>query len=337
MSAATLYSNSQKERAMNTLPIQTYFPSASQLVYGCMAIGGDWDTNPTTSEQKRQAHCAIDAALDAGINVIDHADIYKMGKAEKVFGELLAQRPALRSELIIQSKCGIRFDDEFGPKRYDFSASWILHSVEGILKRLNTDYLDILLLHRPDPLMQPEEVAEAFYQLHQSGKVRHLGVSNMNGAQMQCLNHYLEKPLVANQIEMSLTNLGWLEEGIYAGNPDGQHVNFTAGTMEYAKLNGIQMQSWAPASQGKYSGANVSLNAKEQATRDLVTNLANKYGVSPDALVLAWLMRHPSMIQPIIGSANPDRIKASAQATTITITREDWYALYVSARGDELP
>ncbi|WP_394221746.1 aldo/keto reductase family oxidoreductase [Alteromonas gracilis] len=322
---------------MKNLPLNHYFPDASQLVYGCMAIGGEWDYNPITKEQIQHAFTAIDAALEAGITVFDHADIYRMGKAEQAFGELLKARPNLRSDIILQSKCGIRFDDDLGPKRYDFSKDWIVKSVENTLSRLNTEYLDLLLLHRPDPLMEEEEVAAAFDALHESGKVKHFGVSNMSGVQMQHLNHYINQPLIANQVEMSLTNLGFVDEGIYVGNPDGKNVNFTAGTLEYAKQNGIQMQSWGPSSQGKYSGAPVTLTAQEEATKKLITSLAQKYDVSSDAIVLAWLMRHPSNIQPIVGSANPSRIKASAEATTISLSREDWYALYVSAKGVELP
>ena len=250
---------------------------------------------------------------------------------------MLKARPNLREEIVLQSKCGIRFEDEHGPKRYDFSKDWIVTSVENTLSRLNTEYLDLLLLHRPDPLMEEEEVAAAFDALFDSGKVKHFGVSNMSGVQMQHLNHYINQPLIANQVEMSLTNLGFVDEGIYVGNPDGQHVNFTAGTLQYAKQNNIQMQSWGPASQGKYTGAPATLTAQEEATKKLVATLAQKYGVSPDAIVLAWLMRHPSNIQPIVGSANPKRIKASAEAVTVTLTREDWYALYVSAKGVELP
>lgn len=322
---------------MKNLPLNQYISHASQLVYGCMAIGGEWDFNPLTKDQTQHAFAAVDAALEAGITVFDHADIYRMGKAEQAFGEVLKARPNLREEIVLQSKCGIRFEDEHGPKRYDFSKDWIVTSVENTLSRLNTEYLDLLLLHRPDPLMEEEEVAAAFDALFDSGKVKHFGVSNMSGVQMQHLNHYINQPLIANQVEMSLTNLGFVDEGIYVGNPDGQHVNFTAGTLQYAKQNNIQMQSWGPASQGKYTGAPAALTAQEEATKKLVATLAQKYGVSPEAIVLAWLMRHPSNIQPIVGSANPKRIKASAEAVTVTLTREDWYALYVSAKGVELP
>ena len=322
---------------MSTFPLQHYFPHASQLVYGCMAIGGVWNTSPLSSEQQKQADHAINAALESGITVFDHADIYKMGKAEQAFSNVLTQTPSLREKMVIQSKCGIRFDDELGPKRYDLSSEWIIESVEQSLKRLKTDYLDILLFHRPDPLMDPADIASAMDKLHESGKVKHFGVSNMSALQIQHLQHFTDKPLIANQIEMSLTNLQFVEEGILVGNPEGGSVNFTPGTIEYAVQNGIQLQSWGAASQGKYTGAPVQLNEKEQQTKACVDSLAEKYNVSPDAIVLAWLMRLSWNIQPIIGSANPQRIQSAAAATSIQLTREDWYSLYVLARGAELP
>ena len=322
---------------MQTLPIQQYFPHASQLVYGCMAIGGQWDLSPLSNEEQLHAELAVNTALEAGITVFDHADIYKMGKAEQAFSKVLANTPSLRDDMVIQSKCGIRFKDDNGPKRYDLSKTWILASVENSLKRLNTDYLDILLLHRPDPLMDASEIAQAIDTLYTSGKVRHFGVSNMHAHQLNHLQHYSDRPLIINQIEMSLTNLQFIEEGVLVGNPEGASVNFTPGTLEYAKQHGIQMQSWGSASQGKFSGAPSSLSTQQQKTKHFVSVLSEKYGVSADAIVLAWLMRFTPQLQPIVGSANPSRIKNAAQATTIQMSREDWYSLYVIARGAELP
>lgn len=320
-------------------PLSRYFENVSAIAYGCMGLGGSWEEDGTIeAEHIRQAHDAVDAALESGINFFDHADIYRRGRAELVFSEVLKSRPELREQIYLQSKCAIRFEDAQGPKRYDFSAQWIEHSVDGILSRLGVEYLDTFLLHRPDPLMDPEEIARSFESLRARGKVRYFGVSNMHAAQLAFLQHYLDQPLVINQVEVSLTNLGWLDEGVYAGNPAGQNTNFTAGTLEYCRLNGVQLQSWGSLSQGLFSGRDVSSESKSiQSTAALVANLAEKYAVSQESIILAWIMRHPANIQPIVGSASPERIKACAAAPTVRLTREEWYAMYVSARGEELP
>ena len=303
-----------------------------------MGLGGGWHDNPFSQEDVKQAHDVVDTALECGINFFDHADIYTKGKAERVFGEVLKTRPHLRDEIYIQSKCAIRFDDEHGPGRYDFSPQWINHSVDGILSRLNTDYIDILLLHRPDPLMDPEEVAEIFNALKRSGKVKHFGVSNMNGQHMSYLQSVLDVPLVANQIEISLQQLGWLDEVVLAGNPDGKDLNFASGTLEYCRRNDVQIQSWSSLCRGLFSGRDVSQEPEYiQRTAALVADLASQYQVSKEAIVLGFLMRHPAQIQPVIGTTNLARIKACCEAEKITLSREHWYALYVSARGQRLP
>ncbi len=323
---------------MNKLSIHQYLPQASRLVYGCMGLGGGWTSSPLTKADVVQANQVIDAVLEANINVFDHADIYQFGKAEQVFGQVLTQRPELREKMIIQSKCGIRFEDSNGPKRYDLSGKWITESTEQILKRLNTDYIDVLILHRPDPLMEPEEVAEVLYALKQSGKVKYFGLSNMHAAQAEYLSLAVEQPFIVNQLELSLTNLGWLEEGIYAGNPDGANVNFTAGTLEYARKNNMQIQSWGSLSQGLFTGKNTSEYPSHiQQTALKISELAEKYSTSLEAIVLSWLLRHPVTMQPVIGSVNQERIKACSHATTVSITREEWYQIYVLARGMELP
>ena len=324
---------------MNTVPLAHYLPGVSRLIYGCMGFGGGWDQQPIGKADLDIARAALDAALDAGLNFFDHADIYTRGKAETVFGQLLKERPGLRDKLYIQSKCGIRFaDDQGNPGRYDFSKDWIIGSVEGSLKRLNIDHLDVLLLHRPDPLMEPDEVAEAFSTLKSAGKVRYFGVSNMQLHQIQFLQWALPEPLVVNQIEISLAQLDWLEEGVLAGNPAGRDVNFTAGTLEYCRRNGVQLQSWGSLARGLFSGrAGSEQTESVRNTAQLVAKLAGEYGVSKEAIVLGWLMRHPANIQAVIGTVNGDRIKACAQAESIRLSREQWYTLYVSARGTPLP
>ncbi|MDP5137259.1 aldo/keto reductase [Rheinheimera baltica] len=319
-------------------PLASYLTKTSPVVFGCMNLGGGWNTNPITADDIRHTHAVIDRALEVGICVFDHADIYTFGKAEQVFGQVLQQRPELREQITLQSKCGIRFADANTPQRYDFSAGWISSSVDNILSRLNIEQLDVLLLHRPDPLMQPEEVAEAFAQLQQAGKVKQFGVSNMQQHQMQLLQDALATPLVVNQLELSLSHLAWLDEGTTAGCSGEPGVNFSSGTIEYCRRNSVQLQAWGSLSQGMFSGKDVSAEPKPvQATAALVAKLAAEYQVSKEAIVLGWLMRHPANIQPVIGTTNLQRIKACAEASKVQLSREHWYALYLAARGRALP
>lgn len=323
---------------MTKQAITQYFPNASIIAYGCMGLGGDWNVDSFEKSHVSQAQSLIETALANNINYFDHADIYTRGKAEQVFGEVLKANPSLRDKMIIQSKCGIRFDDNQGPGRYDFSPQWIESSVNGTLSRLNIDSLDVLQLHRPDPLMELEQVAQTFEKLQASGKVKHFGVSNMNHHQIAYLQSALNTPIIANQIEVSLKQLGWLEHGVLAGNPDGSHSNFSAGTLEYCQMNNVQIQAWGSLAQGLFSGRDVSNEpAHIQATAELTASLAEKYQANSDAIVIAWLMRHPANIQPILGTTNVERLIRCAQGVNIELSREDWYALYVSARGQALP
>jgi predicted oxidoreductase len=324
---------------MEYFPLQKYIPKASRLAVGVMGLGGTWDTTPITADHIKHAHLVIDTALETGINFFDHADIYMMGKAEQVFGEVLKERPELREQLFIQSKCGIRFEDELGnPARYDFSKEWILKSVDGSLKRLNTEYLDILLLHRPDPLMEPKEIAEAFSILKQAGKVRYFGVSNFHVHQIEFLQSFFPDPLVVNQIQLSLEHRDWIEQGIMFNNEAGKHLNFAPGILEYCRMNGVQIQAWGSLAQGIYSGRKLKRQPKQvKLTAKLVAKLSEKYRTSLEAIVIAWLLRHPAAIQPVIGTTNRGRIRGCAEALNIELSREDWYALFVSARGERMP
>jgi len=323
---------------MTNQPIDQYISNSSSLAYGCMGLGGSWDSSPVSNAEIRQAHDVIDTALDCNIKFFDHADIYTMGKAEQVFGEVLKTRPELRDQITLQSKCGIRFEDQKGPKRFDFSSSYIKNSVDGILSRLHVESIDILLLHRPDPLMEPEDVAEAFTYLKQSGKVNHFGVSNMNAVQMGFLQQHLNFPLVANQLELNLLHLGWLDDIVLANNPQGKDLSFGSGTFEYCRTNKVQIQSWGSLCQGLLTGRDLSGQPTHiQQTAALVTALATEYQTSQESILLAFLMRHPARIQPVIGTTNTQRIRACSEAANIVLSREHWYALYVSARGEELP
>ncbi|WP_195576382.1 aldo/keto reductase [Paenibacillus sp. 1001270B_150601_E10] len=325
---------------MNVIPLQQHGFNTSRLVLGCMSFGGGWNNDPITDADMLKAEKGLDAALSIGINMLDHANIYTRGKAEEVFGRIFKAKPELREQLIVQTKCGIRFQEGEVPGRYDFSKEHILSSVDASLKRLNTEYLDILLLHRPDPLMEPSEVAEAFGKLKAQGKVRAFGVSNMSVSQMRFLEHALSEKLIVNQLEMSLSHLHWLDQGVHVNQDAGTGVSFGEGIMEYCQMERVQLQAWGPLSQGRFTGRSVEQEPEHiQRTAALVKQLAEAKETTPEAIVLGWLMRHPAGIQPIIGSGNAERILAcqDAEQQAKLMTREEWYALYVAARGIHLP
>lgn len=311
----------------------------SRLAYGCMKLGGNWTPAPATAEEKHHAAHLIETALEQGINFFDHADIYTRGKSESVFGEILTASPGLRETIILQSKCGIRFPDDPTPgvpARYDFSYAHLLLSVDNILTRLQTDYLDILLLHRPDPLVEPEEVAHAFDELHASGKVRHFGVSNHTAGQIALLQKYLNQPLVVNQVELNLLHSGLISEGILANQRDVPHTA-AMGTLDYCRLHNILIQAWAPVAGGNLIDPRPDADPAALRTAALIARLAAEKDTTREAIALAWLLRHPAHIQPIIGTTNRDRLVASCAADTVTLTREEWYALLVAARGKPVP
>lgn len=321
------------------IPLHKHGINASQLVLGCMRMGGDWDKiNPFTEEHVKEGQRAVEAALEIGINMFDHADIYTAGKAERVFGEVLKANPRLREQIILQSKCGIKFPDGTSPHQFDFSAGHILQSVDGILRRLGTEYLDILLLHRPDPLVDPEEVAGAIHQLKASGKVRHFGVSNMSQGQIKLLQAYSDEKFIVNQLEMSLLKIGFLETGVHVNQEAAKDNVFPEGTLEYCRLENIQLQSWGPLARGLYSGRSLDDQSESAiATAKLVQQMAADKGTAPEAIVLAWLMTHPANIQPVIGTINPGRIRACKDAAELRLTRDEWYTLYTISRGRKLP
>uniref|UniRef100_UPI00406C3196 aldo/keto reductase n=1 Tax=Paenibacillus sp. FSL R7-0345 TaxID=2954535 RepID=UPI00406C3196 len=324
---------------LKTLPLNVRGIPASRIALGCMGLGGGWDHEPLTADNIRQGHEAVEAALSIGINFFDHADIYTRGKAEKVFGQIFKDRPGLREEMIIQSKCGIRLIEPGDTSNtFDISGEHILKSVDGTLSRLGTDYLDILLLHRPDPLMDPEEIAEALHQLKQSGKVRHFGVSNMSAAQIRLLQHYCDEPFIVNQLHMSLAKISWLDAMVSVNREPWKDITFPEGTVEYCRMENIQLQAWGPLAQGSFSGR--SLEGQPESvvnTAAMVSSLAEQKSTTPEAIVLSWLMTHPAAIQPVIGTVNPKRIAACAGADQLELTRKEWYELYISSRGEKLP
>ncbi|HEY2494819.1 MAG TPA: aldo/keto reductase [Paenibacillus sp.] len=325
---------------MKVMPLISRGISTSRLVLGCMPFGGGWNSDPITEADRLSAEKAVDAALSIGISMFDHANIYTKGKAEETFGGILRNRPHLREQMVIQSKCGIRLADGSVPGHFDFSKEHILESVDGILGRLGTEYLDILLLHRPDPLVEPEEVAEALGQLKSSGKVRYFGVSNMSVAQMRFLQRSIPDQFAVNQLEMSLGHLDFLNQSILVNQESGANVNFSEGLMEHCQMENIQIQSWGPLAQGRFSGRSVEDEPENvQKTAALVQQMAEEKGTTPEAIVLGWLMKHPAMIQPVIGTINTDRIIAckDAERQSQLMTREEWYCLYISARGQVMP
>ncbi len=306
-----------------------------------MPLGGAWDQTPLPAATRKQAMITVRAALDQGIDFYDHADIYCRGKSEQAFADIWQEKPDLRSKIYIQSKCGIRFADDpvaGAPHRFDFSYEHIVNSVEGCLKRLQTDYLDVLLLHRPDPLVEPEEVARAFDKLKESGKVRHFGVSNHTAAQLALLQKQVTQPIITNQVAFNVLHTHMLDEGIIFNQTKPGVITRDEGTIEYCREHNITLQAWGPLAWGRLTGRpGITLTETEAKAAQLVAEMAQAKNVSAEAILIAWILRHPARIQPLIGSTKPDRIAASCQAATVQLSREEWYQLFVAGRGENLP
>jgi predicted oxidoreductase len=244
-----------------------------------------------------------------------------------------------RDQVVLQSKCGIRFGGQpnpADPHRFDFSYEHIIASTEGILRRLDTDYLDILLLHRPDALVEPEEVARAFTELQDAGKVRYFGVSNHNVGQMALLQKYVTQPLVVNQLEINLLHSYLINDGILVNQTANTYAGAT-GILDYCRLHGILVQAWAPVAGGQLFNPAADAPAHIHNTAQLVAEMASAKETSKEAIVLAWLLRHPAGIQPVVGTTKPERVKASCLADGISLSREEWYALFIAGRGEALP
>ncbi len=305
---------------MKTITLNNTNLSIPEIGMGCMRI--------VELENADAVKGWVDTALEYGINFFDHADIYGKGRCEELFGQVLT--PSLREKIILQSKCSIRPGIAF-----DFSKEHILNSVDGILKRLNTEYLDILLLHRPDALMEPEEVADAFRILKESGKVRHFGVSNQTPMQMELLSKYCDEPLLINQLQLSIAHCPMINSGINANMYNDSGINRDGGVLEYCRLKDITIQAWSPFQYGMFEGIFLG-NEKFAELNKVIDNLAEKYNVTNSAIAVAWILRHPAGIQTIVGTTNKDRIAQISKASEIRLTREEWYALYMAA-GNKLP
>lgn len=324
---------------MNKYTIPNTDLEVSRLAYGTWHMGGSWDKVPASDDLKSRAVELIETAVESGINHIDLADIYTMGKSDIVVGHALAQKPGLRENLILQEKCGIILsgDDDFGPpQRFDFSSDHIIYAVETSLKRLGTDYVDLLALHRPDMLVEPEEVAKAFDQLQSSGKVRYFGVSNHNAGQIALLQKYVDQKLVVNQVELNLLHHHLISDGILA-NMSGYPYAGVSGTLDYCRLNDIMIQAWSPVAGGRLFNPADDAPDNIKAVAAEIARIAEAHGTTKDAIALAWLLRHPAGIQPIVGTLRASRIKDCAPADDVTLSRKEWYSLLEAARGETVP
>lgn len=279
--------------------------------------------------EKKDAAYVIENAMDVGVDFFDHADIYGGGKSEEVFANAINMNDDVREKMKLQTKCGIR------EGLFDFSKKHILESVEGSLRRLKTDYIDSLLLHRPDALMEPEEVAEAFTTLKESGKVRYFGVSNQNPMQMELLKRDLKDDLIVNQLQLSIVHTPMIDAGLNVNMQHDPAVVRDSSVLEYCRLNDITIQAWSPFQHGMIEGPFIGNEAFPEVNAKL-QELAEKKGVTDSAIAIAWILRHPAKIQPVVGTMNPKRMQDIAKASDVELTREEWYELYRAA-GNDLP
>lgn len=305
---------------MKTISLGNTGLQASEIALGCMRI-----TGLSSDECSR----LIRGAMEEGINFFDHADIYAGGEAEAFFADSIGMNSTLREQMLIQSKCAIR------PGQYDFSKEHILSSVDGSLKRLKTDYLDVLLLHRPDALMEPEEVAEAFSTLYDAGKVRYFGVSNHNPGQIALLNKYLPQKIIVNQLQLSIPFCPMIDQGLNVNMENVPATMRDGSVLDYCRLNDITVQAWSPFQYGFFEGVFID-SPKYPELNQKLAELAEKYDVTKNAIAIAWILRHPAKIQPILGTTNLQRVKDVCKASAIQLTRKEWYELYLSA-GKKLP
>lgn len=293
---------------------------ATRIALGCMRM---------SDLEGKQAEEVVGTALDLGINFFDHADIYGGGLSELRFRDAIKHLNVNRDKMIIQSKCGIR------EGYFDFSKEYILSSVDGILERLGTEYLDFLILHRPDVLVEPEEVAEAFTKLRVEGKVKHFGVSNQNRFQMELLQSYLDEPLAVNQLQLSPAHTPMFDAGLNVNMLNKASIEHDDGIVDYCRLKRVTIQAWSPFQIDLSRGLFVN-HPDYKELNETIAKLAKNYNVSSEAIVIAWILRHPAQIQAIVGSMNPSRLKAIDKANDIALTREEWYDIYRSA-GNILP
>ncbi len=302
---------------------------SSRVAYGCWRVAGSWEATGVTDQSRAAGRRAVRAAYEAGYTLFDTADIYGGGESERVLGAALKEISGMRDQVIVVTKCGVRPADSpqpGAPQRYDFSAEHILSSCEQSLQRLGLDTIDLYLLHRPDYLADPEEIAKAFAQLKSAGKVRYFGVSNFRTTLVTALQVVCPMPLVAHQVEISLARLD----------------AFTDGTLDQCLIEKITPMAWSPLAGGLIGAGAQRLLPSQTVYRPekflpALDAVAKARGASRTTVALAWLLKHPSKIQPVVGSTNPDRIREAAQADELELTREEWYRLLLAARGEPLP
>jgi predicted oxidoreductase len=314
---------------MQTIPIGVSSLVSSRLAYGCWRVAGSWFPAEVTPDSRAAGRRAIAAAYEAGYTLFDNADIYCGGESERLFGAVLKEISGMRERVVVATKCGIRFGGDprpESPPRYDFSATHIINSCEQSLARLGVETIDILMLHRPDFLADPSEVADAFSKLKAAGKVRYFGVSNFRPSLVTALRAACPMPLVVHQVEISLAKL----------DP------FTDGTLDQCLMEKITPMAWSPLAAGLIGGGAAMLLPSQKVYRPeaflpAVDAVAQARGTSRVIVALAWLLQHPSKILPIVGSSKPERIREAAKAADLALTREEWYRLLVAARGEALP
>lgn len=295
----------------------------SEIVLGMMRI---------KDKSVKEVEELVETALSVGINAFDLADIYGRGRCEELLGLVLKNRPDLREKMWIQSKCGIRIE-EF--TYFDFSKDYIIKSVDGILQRLKIDHLDSLLLHRPDALMESDQVAEAFDLLYKQGKVRNFGVSNQNPMMMELLKKDVKQPLAVNQLQLSAAFTPGFESGFHVNMEDSQAAMRDGSIFEYCKLHDVVIQAWSVLQFGYFRGNFVG-NEKFQALNQVLDRLAIKYGVTPSTIAISWILRYPAKMQSVVGTTNPKHLIEASQATNFNLTRKEWYEIYLAA-GNNLP
>ena len=298
----------------------------SNLEIPCLGVGCMRMESLTADEAER----FVLEAVEQGVNFFDHADIYGDGNCERLFGEVLKRNPGLRSQVILQSKAGICPD-----VMYDNSKEHLMEAADGILKRLGTDYLDVFLIHRPDALVDPEEVAEAFDRLHSSGKVRYFGVSNHKPMQMELLSRYLKQELQADQLQFSITNSNMVRNGMEVNMETEGAADRDGSVLDYCRLKDITIQAWSPFQYGMFEGTFLG-SPKYKKLNEVLEELAEKYGTTNTAVASAWIFRHPAKIQLLAGTMNSRRLKEINQAQELPLTREEWYRIYLAA-GHMLP
>ena len=295
----------------------------SEIVLGMMRI---------KDKSVKEVEELVETALSIGINAFDLADIYGRGRCEELLGLVLKNRPDLREEMWIQSKCGIRIE-EF--TYFDFSKDYIIKSVDGILQRLKIDHLDSLLLHRPDALMESDQVAEAFDLLYKQGKVRDFGVSNQNPMMMELLKKDVKQPLAVNQLQLSAAFTPGFESGFHVNMEDSQAAMRDGSIFEYCKLHDVVIQAWSVLQFGYFKGNFVG-NEKFQALNQVLDRLAIKYGVTSSTIAISWILRYPAKMQAVVGTTNPKHLREVSQAANFSLTRKEWYEIYLAA-GNNLP